>query len=345
MLVTEDKFQQHIHVFRGIAIILIICAHTVPSLDWASYPILGKFIDAVANESSIFFFFIAGYLFQHLSARFSFKSYLKQKVKTVISPYLLLSIPALIIFTLFAKRTGMWSWFYDLPVWEQVGLFLITGKHLAPLWFVPTITLFYLCAPIFLFIDRRFRPAYWVIAPLVVLSTILGRDGYFGPINKALYLLPFYMFGMVFCRYKIMALEITQRWSIVLVAIASLGFVASVLEWSSPPYWQVIIKFPMAALITWLLWRYHHFIGTRLNYIAEVSFGIFFVHAYFISALKVLAVYVLTGHIYNGEGSESIEGTPITFVVYVGLVLGASVFLIWVVKKLFGKRSRMLIGA
>ena len=28
----------------------------------------------------------------------------------------------------FTQRTGMWSWFYDLPVWEQVGLFLLTGK-------------------------------------------------------------------------------------------------------------------------------------------------------------------------------------------------------------------------
>ena len=147
MVKDNTDYQQHIHVFRGVAIILIVCAHTIPSLDWSASPVLGRIIDGLAHQRSIFFFFIAGYLVQHLSVKFDFKKYMAQKFKTVIIPYLILSIPAIIIFTVFAKRTGMWSWFYLLPVWEQVALFLITGKHLAPLWFVPTITIFYFFAP------------------------------------------------------------------------------------------------------------------------------------------------------------------------------------------------------
>ena len=58
----ENQYQQHIHVFRGVAIIFIVFAHTIPSLDWTDWPLTGKLIDAVANQSSIFFFFIAGYL-------------------------------------------------------------------------------------------------------------------------------------------------------------------------------------------------------------------------------------------------------------------------------------------
>ena len=345
MLVTEDRFQQHIHVFRGLAIILIVCAHTVPSLDWSGYPTLGKFINAMAVESSIFFFFIAGYLFQHLSARFTFKRYLKQKLKTVIAPYLILSIPAIIVFTFLTRRIGMWPWFYDLPIWGQIGLFLLTGKHLAPLWFVPTITLFYLVAPLFLFIDRQFNWGYLLILPLMVLSASIGRGGQLGPLNMALYLLPFYMLGMVFCHYKTKALELVSRWWPLLALVALAGLVATILDWPAPPYWQVPMKASLALLITWLLSRHYRVFGTRLDYVAEVSFGIFFIHAYFISAIKVLTVYVVTGQIYTGEGAEVIPGNPLVFSIYVLTVLGLSVAVIWLAKRLFKENSRMVIGA
>ena len=86
MLEQKNDYQQHIHVFRGVAIIFIVCAHTIPSLDWSENPVLGRVIDALVNQSSIFFFFIAGYLFQHLSERFNFGKYIFQKFKTVIVP-------------------------------------------------------------------------------------------------------------------------------------------------------------------------------------------------------------------------------------------------------------------
>ena len=341
----DDKFQQHIHVFRGVAIILIVCAHTVPSLDWSNNPILGKLINAVANQSSMFFFFIAGYLFQYLSTRFSFRSYMLQKLKTVIVPYLILSIPALIVFTLLTQRIGVWPWFYDLPVWGQLGLFLLTGKHLAPLWFVPTITLFYLAAPLFLFIDRKFRHGYWVIVPLLVLSGYMGRGGQLGPLNFALYLLPIYLLGMAFSRFRNQAMQLVGNFWPVLLAVVVLGIAGRVLEWDRPPHWQVPLKVALTLLITWLLWRYHQVFGTRLNYIAEISFGIFFIHAYFISMIKSILYFMVTGDMYTGQGVEIIPGNAITFIAYTGAVLGMSVTVIWVAQKIFRGRSRMVVGA
>lgn len=345
MAAIDGKFQQHMHVFRGVAILLIVCAHTVPSLDWSNNKLLGKFIDAIANESSIFFFFIAGYLFQHLSENFSFKRYLIQKLKTVIVPYLILSIPALIIFTLLTKRIGMWPWFYDLPIAGQIGLFLLSGKHLAPLWFVPTITLFYLCAPIFLWIDTRFRSAYWVIVPLLILSTWVGRGGQLGPLNFAMYLLPVYMLGMVFSRFKAESLDLVRRWWPFLFAVVVLGMATKLYDWEAPPFWGTPMKVVLTLLIAWLLSRHYQVFGSRLDYAAEISFGIFFIHSYFISFLKVLAVYYVTGTVYTGEGNEVIPGSLLNFAIYVALVASVSMAVIWVVKKFAGKNSRMLIGA
>ncbi|WP_420804924.1 acyltransferase family protein [Pacificimonas flava] len=141
---------------------MIICAHTVPSFDWSDWPTFGRVVDTICNQASIYFFFIAGFLFQFLSPRYETRRYLKQKFRTVIMPYLIMSVPALLVFTLVTQREGVWSWFYDLAIWEQIGLFLLTGKHLAPLWFVPTITLFYLAAPLLVRGDRA-RWMYFLI--------------------------------------------------------------------------------------------------------------------------------------------------------------------------------------
>lgn len=344
-LVNRNSFQQHIHVFRGVAITGIVVAHTLPSLDWSQSPWTGRLVDALVNQSSIFFFFIAGYLFQHLSARFVFQNYLRQKFFTVILPYLILSVPALIVFTLFTERTGMWSWFYQLPVWEQVGLFLLTGKHLAPMWFVPTITLFYLAAPLLLWIDKRMPRLYWLIVPAFALSTYLGRSGPLGPIDKAIYLLPAYLLGMAFSHYKEIGMVLVRQWSWLLLAVIVVSSAGFVLQWPEPPHYQMPMKIAACLLLVWFLYRNHHIIGHRLDYVAEVSFGIFFIHAYFISAIKVVTVYLLTGSIYEGVGGEVIPGSLPVLLLYAGSVLLASTSSIWLIKKILGKHSRKVIGA
>jgi len=342
---TKKEFQHHIHVFRGVAIMLIVCAHTVPSLDWTHNPLTGRIIDAIANQSSIFFFFIAGYLFQHLSARFQYRTYLKQKLKTVIVPYLILSVPALVIFTVIVQRVGMWSWFYDLPIWQQVGLFLVTGKHLAPLWFVPTISLFYLIAPLLLWMDRRAPALYWLIVPFLILAAYAGRDGPYGPIDKAIYLLPVYLLGMAFSRFQATAEALTVRYWLPLLVVTMAGFFGFVLGWPEPPYFMMIMKAPMTLLLTVLLLKYHHVFGKRLDYIAHISFGIFFIHAYFISALKVATVYLVHGQIYVGEGTGDLPGTLPYFLIYALVVLFISVVVISLGQRVLGDRSRMIIGA
>lgn len=344
---TQEQrgFQHHIHVFRAIAIMLIVVAHTLPSLDWGESPRLGRVVDGIANESSIFFFFIAGYLFQYLSAGFSFKSYLKQKMKTVIVPYLILSVPAIFIFTQLTRRTGMWSWFYTLPEWQQIGLFYLTGKHLAPLWFVPTIALFYLAAPAFLWIDRRMPRVYWAVLPLYLLSIYLGRDGPLGPINKAIYLLPVYLMGMAFSHYREQAQEWVARYAAPLMALVLAGYAGYVLDWPQPPHFLMLMKLPAALLLVNLLLKTHRWFGSRLDYIAHISFGIFFVHAYFISFIKIVTVYLATGRLYAGEGGSDLPGSMPVLLAYASAVLACSVLLIWLAQKLLGSRSRTLIGA
>lgn len=341
----KKSFQQHIHVLRGVAISLIVIAHTLPSLDWRASPRMEGWLDALGNQASIIFFFIAGYLFQHLSPRFHYRSYLWQKLRTVILPYLILSVPALIVFTVLTHRQHLFPGFYDMPVWKQIGIFLLTGKHLAPLWFVPTITLFYLAAPLLLWVDRRQPRLYWLILPLLVLGACIGRGGQLGPLNYALYLLPVYLLGMVFSHHSERALQLVGRWRLPLLAVMLLCGTGHALDWAEPPYWLLPSKVAMALLLTWALSRWHGKIGHRLDEIADLSFGIFFIHAYFILALKLIAVYVLEGRVYNGVGEQGIPGNLFTFLVYAGLVMLVSVLVLRLARRVFGARSRMIVGA
>lgn len=341
---SRSGFQQHIHVFRGIAICLIIGAHSVPSFDWSTRLLTGRIIDAICNQSSVLFFFIAGYLFQYLSARFDYRRYLKQKLKTVLLPYFLVSIPAIVISVGYIRQEGMWPWFYDQPVWAQILLFYLTGKHLEPLWFVPTISLFYLAAPLLLWVDRRPK-LYWALLPLLIMAVLLGRDGPHGPIDKAIYLFPAYLFGMCFSHFRDRAEYLSRRMLPLFIALTLAAYALLVAAPSEAYDLQILAKLASVPLfilaLKWLAPR----LDGRMGYIAHVSFGIFFVHAYFISAFR-LFYSALVGVTWKGAETTALFAASISgFILHLLLVLGASVLTIWVVQRLFPSNSRQLIGA
>jgi surface polysaccharide O-acyltransferase-like enzyme len=105
------------------------------------------------------------------------------------------------------------------------------------------------------------------------------------------------------------------------------------------------MKAAACLLIVWLLHRHHHRMGHRLDFVAEVSFGIFFIHSYFISAIKVATVYLVDGAVYKGVGGDVIPGSLPMLLLYAGTALLLSTFTIRVVKKVLGKHSRKIIGA
>ena len=122
--------------------------------------------------------------------------------------------------------------FEDKNVVEHIFFFLITGKHLAPFWFVPTISIIYLFAPLLIRADRAMRP-YYALPVLLGMSGALGRDGilnithlggYFSPVSKVIYLFPGYFFGMFCSRFRepVLQMVIVWGWPLILSAGAAL---------------------------------------------------------------------------------------------------------------------------
>jgi peptidoglycan/LPS O-acetylase OafA/YrhL len=338
---SHRGFRQDFHNLRAVAIILIVGAHTLPSFNWQNSPAVFQAFDVLCNEASVIFFFIAGFLFHHLSGRFQYGSYLRNKFLTVIVPYLLLSLPAIILFVYFIpKYNAPWG---DEPAWIQFVMYYITGRHLAPLWFVPTITLFYIAAPLLLFADRKLRWTYGLLPIAIAISVYLGRDAFWGPLGKAAYLLPAYFGGMFVSRYRDDVEAVVRSWLWPLVGVCVAIYIAMFFE-ALPKSTHIVLKLLSALVFLHALRYFETAVGNSLKYVADISFGIFFVHAYLIGAIA-FALTSLTAATYATGQDAILPGSLAGYLVFTAAVFGLSVGSVWVCQKIFGARSRMLVGA
>lgn len=330
-------FLSHIHIFRAFAIVGIVGAHSLHAFEWNDHPYIFRIFDTLFNQSSVLFFFIAGFMFRYLSDRFEKWDYWSKKFRNVIIPYLLLSIPSIYYYTQIAVQDNTWAGFYDYPLYKQIFYFLITGKQMAPFWFVPTIALFYIIAPLMLRADRDGR-IYWLLPIFMLISFILGRSGQYGPINKAIYLFSVYLFGMFVCVYHDEVLKIVKRFQYLILTSVLVLIAGNVLIRGYEQYFQYMLKIILCPLLMYYLYRSKDVIGDRLNYLGHVSFGVFFIHAYVLPVIKISYLKI--------SGNEAFpEGNLIAYLALTAAVTIVCMAVIYACQKCFGKRSRMIVGA
>lgn len=330
-------FLSHIHNFRAYAIIGIVGAHSLHAFQWVDNPAAFRLFDTIFNQSSVLFFFIAGFMFQYLSQRFEKWNYWGKKIKNVIIPYLLLSIPAIYYYTQIGVQDNTWSGFYDYPLYKQIFFFLITGKHLAPFWFVPTIAIFYLFAPLLIKADRD-RRIYWLLPVFMLISLYLGRSGQYGPINKAVYLFSVYLLGMFASVHHDQMLDLVKRFQWLLLAfIVGLIFV-NMVSTGYEQYVQYTLKVAMCPLLLFYFYRAEKVVDGRLDYLGHVSFGIFFIHAYVLPAIKI--IYLKASGLSTFPEGDILSYGSLTVSVTLGCML-----VIYLSQKITGRYSRMLLGA
>lgn len=327
-------FHEDIHCFRAIAITLIVFMHSIELFNWAKDTKTYDVLLLILTSTSVLFFFISGYLFQSLSDGFDYRSYLKRKFLNIILPYLILSIPAVILSVWFIPQEGMWDWFYDQPKALQVLLFYATGKHLEPLWFVPAVTLLYLISPLLLKIDHH-PSVYWVIPLLLVLSVLIGRDGPTGPLHKAIYMLPAYIIGMFASHYRETLRPLLQRY--IWLLLAALGGVCYLLWFSEHPAGTQILFKILISLILWTMLGKVSKTPPAISTIAYASLGIYFIHGYILGALRLVFTNIYgTPNPFPGNLAYGAAATA--------CVILFALLIIKTVQAIVGKRSRHLIG-
>lgn len=361
----KRQMLNYINVFRGLAILLIVAGHTM------QFGNSGTWVNNVAFEiltgGTVLFIFISGFLFQYLSDKFEYKTYLQKKWTNVILPYILTAIPGIILCFMYPVTYG--NPFDGLNPLAQIGVFLTTGRvHNVPTWYIPMIVLFFLLADIFIILERKkilykFLPILFLITIFVprmaiepeYLSGMSYGAKYWAYIqyilNGFVHFASMYIFGMYLSanRDKI-GLCYKYRWWLV-----GLMLITSIVDVVLMHYYQIsngtISKIFLTLVVLGYLSHYDEAIkncnwfNSAADFIAKYSFAIFFVHWYLNFAFNRL--FNVAKVIPVNDGHEFILALGLVSVRYIA-VLGVSLILLYLLKQLLTKlgikNTRAVIG-
>ena len=350
------SFIQHIHYLRGLAILFVIGVHARGGVaDWSSNPDTLKYLvtvfDAEEGNGTIMFLFIGGFLFQYLNRdRFDYRKYLQTKFNYIILPYLIISIP-IILFRIKSNyyQPGLPDNFLDYNMLFQFLYYLFVGSHMAPFWFISAIILYYITSPVFHYLDKPvfYRYIYPVI--LVIGMFTYRPDHNANPFLAYVHLLPVYFTGMFVSRYHEQCFSVASR---VLIP-AILGYFAisymdvNGLLIPDITFEQVLTEgvivfnfyFLRAILLCMisvtLFYIYRHKHSPVFELLGHYSFGIFFIHFIIIAITRnVLSLL----HIH-------VDFSLITFFLYFSFVSLLATMAVYLIKRVTGSYSRILIGS
>lgn len=329
-------FLNYIHSFRALAILFIVAGHSIDAFIWKDNYEISRVLRIFISNGSVLFVFIAGYLFQHLSARYETKKYLLTKLKNVIIPYIIISIPAIFVFVVLLKRESVWIGFYDAPIIQQISAFYLTGFHLAPLWFVPMIALFYLVAPLLIKADKR-KVFYYCIPLFILASCLVHRGGM--PYIKFIHFFSVYVIGMWCSHYKEQLNPILSK-NIILFGLAVLMFSFAFYEFAfttaTMTYLNYLQKVTMSLFFMGALIKAGPKLDFKfINTVAHVSFGIFFLHSYILTIGKLA---------YQKVFSTPPQGTLLSYLFVVLMTMVLTTLVVLIIKHFTKSKSRYLVG-
>ncbi|WP_407309891.1 acyltransferase family protein [Pseudomonas sp. nanlin1] len=330
----------HINWIRGIAIVLIVFIHMADGLVYNLGPVETIAISLLTKEATCIFVVVSGFFFQLNIDKYSYQVYLTKKINNVIIPYILISIPAILIYVLEFKTEHKWvdmPAFYSKPVIDQVLFMLGTGAHLGPLWFIPALALLYLVAPLLKALSKT--PVFPLLVGMgAVFFALTERpENDSNPLLAAVHFLPIYLLGMLFCQHR-QRLQAPRF----IPVFAALFLILSVMSC----YDMNLIGLQKAALCFLLygtLLAYREYIERRHGRIAEwlsligtYSFSIYFIHGYFAGAFRIISDYLTFDQFFSYLGARILL-TVVTVL--------ACIAITQCVKNVAKRNSRILIGS
>lgn len=341
-------YLDYINYFRGFAILLVVLGHF---LYFPESTVTEKLIKAIIKGGTRPFVFISGFLFHHIFYRrgFDYKKFMKNKLKNVLLPYTIVVIPGLI----YAVHQHQ----LDLFIYEKnkilyTLLYYLSGNALTATWYIPFAMLLFIASPIFIkFIELEDRRQRIIIFLLLIISMIIQRpirDLTINIFQAFIYFSPFYCLGIYISMNKERARDILEKnilylgilWGITL----ALQVRYNILETMQKSIFEIkgidlvapekffICLFFLGVFMK--LEKVENSLGKMikksLSILADCSFGIFFIHNYFI--------LMFWERYHNGmDMLESLELGIVTIIL--------STIIVLLFKKIFGKKSRILIGS
>lgn len=368
MIRKEKLF--YIVYLRAIAIILIVAGHTIL---WGKDAVLRSNL-YLFTGGTFLFVFIAGYLFEYLSCKFNYKDYLFKKFTNVIMPYFVTLLPAAVLYAIKNPINGP---FMYMPPAQTFFSTLIVGSAVnPPLWFIPMISVFFLLAPVFLFIRTK-KFLWYSILILSVTYTIFAKRVPFLPppvyettciaeifkyyiillAQNCLLFLSFYLGGMAVCEFTESRPDFFRRYLKPVLAVSAVFFIISGILYVYFTDISILkIHFSKIFMIIMLLSFFmlneqkikaKPELNGALNFLADYSFGIFFIHHYFINLFNGHHIYMLWQEPLISLGANTFHCFLCSIGMFAASLFG-SIILLWIIKqvlKICGiKNTRKFIG-
>jgi len=337
----KANFQYSLENFRGLAIVFVVFSH------FSSFEKLGgigDFLLFLFRDATTWFVFISGYLFNYIEQRrFSYRTYLQKKIKFVILPYVILSVPAI--------AAGIVSKQYIFigldPLPYSLWSLIVGGPVIGPMWFIPMIAIFFLASPLFHRIGSS-SLQYLIVMAALAFSLYSERPLYnMNPFLSFVHFSGFYILGVVASSNvkHIREYERTKSVMPIMCGAFLLFIVASAIYLLGDQYESIGFEeglgtfnnaqFGKLALLVAVFFFFNRFLDKQnliLAWLAKISFGLFFMQGFFLQVFGQIS------------GRFVISQPLAVLMTEVAIVFGGSIVAVLVIKRVTGRWSRYVIG-
>lgn len=279
-ITINSRFQSNIDCLRGLACFMLVLYHVIGSTPEYGLKIENGFLREL-NDIFIYvrmplFGLLAGFVYGLRPVSANYHNFVTKKARRLL-------LPMLSVGTLFAIT----QWLVPGSNSEE-NLFLIHILPVGHYWFIESLFLIFLFVALieklFFSISNNAKP-YWIILLVIMTSIyILGVNIKYFSIEGAFYLLPFFLIGSLFSRFRIdfsLLIKITLTcFCSLIVTHLFLSEFADMLERAN----RVFIS-----LLVCILLYVFNFKSKTFSAIGRFSYSIFLFHVFFTAATRIVS--------------------------------------------------------
>lgn len=357
-------FINSINILRAISIIFIVSNHFcyLANLNFNS-PFEKFFLSIIAGTTSLFVF-ISGFLFNYIYyEKYEYRNFIqgdhnyfwfiKRQIKNVLCPYLLISALPILYYTFIDKRRWHNGFFipnstgfineYIIPAIKYYW----TGAYFSAYWYIMFIMITFILSPFhILFIKTTLKIQLGILILFSIISLFIHRPiGNLGVFQSVFYFTPYYLLGIISSKNKNSLYNKLTSKELYLLIIVILLCILQIITGNEANYFklpftyggidiQFLQKVILCIFFFIYLHRFENYNNKYINYLAETSFAVFFLHCYFESLLNKIRNYF---SIFYQE----------SWMLYIFLVISIIILCVIIskiIKKLLPNYSRYLIG-
>lgn len=289
--------RKNINILKAFAIILVILGHCL-----VYYQSIQSFHNSIFDISKIIiyrvhvplFFVISGYLCHEKPLSVFFP----QKIKRILIPFFTFSVLKLLY-----SNTISSEFSHSSSIREQISDALLKGSLY---WFCYCIFLFYLLAPVFWKLAKKFGPTslLYSLILVILINSILYWNNIsltdFFQMNQVLYMLPFFLVGLLLqysTKLQNLLSKYTQIRHLFIILIISILFIYLEFKKITPAIYA--INFFLSLLLMYILFFISIFFENKdykcsiLQLIANYSYQLMLLDSFYkIILFKILGLFL-----------------------------------------------------